>query len=430
MNQSSDSSSIEPFKKLIARAVVYLSGDATYFLLGFLVYGWLVRILTSDQYGHLTIASSIYQIFMMVTAIGIDLIGPKYLVGAGTSFWPRVHLLQRIRFKVFLYIVIPVTLLTALAYSFTPQSPVSVFLLVSLSLLFARLTDISYAAISLSRAGAMARARTISMVLYLGGVVVFRGFIHRWPPAVILIQAIGSLFARQMLIWEMKRIPGTSGGPNPDRDLGRSMLKAGVHAGAGQVLMLACNSLDSVWLGRVYPAATVGEYATISRLYLFGTYVLASLLNAYIPSLLSNRTHPSQFRRVHRQLWITSLALGILGGILIWLVGPHVTDFLAHRRLPMAHQVSGYFGWTFLAVAGGLPYYSLLPTLGLEREYLIGVGGSLVILFLGFSILIPWLGFCGAPIAQAVALGALGIYSHHYICHMDPNPIAPHQDPG
>lgn len=56
-----------------ARFFGYLSADGLNYALGFLIYGWLVRVLTNQQYGQLSVATSLYQALMMVAALGLDL---------------------------------------------------------------------------------------------------------------------------------------------------------------------------------------------------------------------------------------------------------------------------------------------------------------------------------------------------------------------
>ena len=66
-----------------ARFFGYLSADGLNYALGFVIYGWLVRILTNQQYGQLSIATSVYQALMMVAALGLDLTGPRLLATSG-----------------------------------------------------------------------------------------------------------------------------------------------------------------------------------------------------------------------------------------------------------------------------------------------------------------------------------------------------------
>src|SRR4051812_26673126 len=54
-----------------ARFFGYLTADGLNYLLGFVIYGWLIRTLTDRQYGYLSIGTSIYQVLMMVTALGL-----------------------------------------------------------------------------------------------------------------------------------------------------------------------------------------------------------------------------------------------------------------------------------------------------------------------------------------------------------------------
>ena len=53
---------------LLRRFLGYLTADSLNYLLGFAIYGWLVRLLSDRQYGHLSVATSVYQVLMMVAA--------------------------------------------------------------------------------------------------------------------------------------------------------------------------------------------------------------------------------------------------------------------------------------------------------------------------------------------------------------------------
>ena len=57
------------FTILLKRLGGYLSGDSLNYLLGFVIYAWLVRCLTNLQYGYLSIATGIYQPFILVVAL-------------------------------------------------------------------------------------------------------------------------------------------------------------------------------------------------------------------------------------------------------------------------------------------------------------------------------------------------------------------------
>jgi O-antigen/teichoic acid export membrane protein len=399
------------FGSLIRKAAVYLTGDALYFFLGFLVYGWLVRILSNEQYGQLSIATSIFQLFMMVVAIGIDMVGPKYLVGAGLRFWSLIREFQLYRYKIFVFIVIPFLTSFAIYYWHSGQAGIAQILLTSLLLILARAYDISYAAISISKPGILARSRGIGMAIYLLALVAVQGLIRRQVALVVLVQAGALTLGRQLMVWELRKAHPGEDQQKVDHRERRAMRSAGLHAGGAQVLMLACNSLDSVWLGRHYPSAIVGQYATVGRLYLFGTYVLGSILNAYLPPLISNRNEPSAFAKLLRQLWLTSMVAGLVGGSLIWRTGPIVAERLAGRSLPMAHEVAPMFGLTFLVMSVCAPYYAILPAMGEDRAYLIGVFGALIILIVGFQLLIPLLGCAGAPLAQTIGLAGLGVFA-------------------
>jgi O-antigen/teichoic acid export membrane protein len=140
----------------------YLSADGLTYLLGFAIYGWLIRILADGQYGRLSVATSIYQVFMMVGALGLDLIGPRLIAEAGGDPIRIVQRGQWIRLSVSLGVCGPATAVLALIYWHRGQADVASVIIAGFAMVLARAVDVSYLAVALGMPGALARTRMLA----------------------------------------------------------------------------------------------------------------------------------------------------------------------------------------------------------------------------------------------------------------------------
>ena len=116
-----------------------------------------------------------------------------------------------------------------------------------------------------------------------------------------------------------------------------------------------------------------------------------------------------------RYLLLVAYLLGIAIGnhLLGLLVGPAVIVFMAAelRRRPAADALTGRHEWGDTAVVGGL--WALLTGIGLGNVTLIGIGGAIFLLALGFAFLHDQLGF--GLLMLGIALVGVTPYLYLYL---------------
>jgi len=388
----------------------YLTADGLNYLLGFAIYGWLIRILTDRQYGNLSVATSIYQVLMMVTALGLDLIGPRLITDAGGD---ASHIAQRglrIRMAVACLVCGPVTAVVAFFYLRQGQVDVATVVIAGFCMVLARALDVTYLAVALGAPGALARTRALGLGLFLAALFVCKLIIPHYVWIVPILNAVGLTIGRYQLMAILRKRASQRITPPGLATPTMYILRQGAKAGSGQLLLFILQGLDVVLLARYVPAESVGQYAMVSRLYLFGTAVLACLLNTYIPSLIAVAQDANALTRLFRRFMLTSTAIGVLGGAVFWVAAPFTCELLGHRQLAIVHGISPLFGILFLIMAVCNPFLSFLPSLHRSGTYLVGICAGTLLLAGIDLVLMPRLGVTGAAIGQVAATTFLALF--------------------
>jgi O-antigen/teichoic acid export membrane protein len=391
------------------RFLGYLSADGLTYLLGFAIYGWLIRILADGQYGQLMVATSIYQVLMMVGALGLDLIGPRLIAEAGGDPLCIVRRGQRIRLSVSLGVCGPATTVLAVVYWHRGQVVVAAVIVAGFAMVLARALDVSYLAVALGMPGALARTRALGLGLYLAILVASKPILIQKLWIIPLLNAIGITVGRVQLMRILHRrrhIRATESRlPVSVSDIAWQ----GAKASSGQLLLLAYQTLDVVLLARYVSAESVGEYAMVSRLYLLGTAVLGCLLNTFLPELVAVAGDGDLLRRRFKRFAFASACLGVAGAAIFWMAGPGVCEMLGHRRLIIARQVTPLYALLFLVMALCNPFLSLLPSLDRSGAYVGGIAGAAVVLVGSDVLLVPRFGAIGAALGQLIATSFLAV---------------------
>jgi len=403
-------SSFAPVSSMWTRFFGYLTADGLNYLLGFAIYGWLIRILSDRQYGYLSVATSIYQVLMMVTALGIDLIGPRLISDAGGN--PSLIALraQRIRIAVALLVCTPITAILSVAYWRLGQHDVAWVILAGFAMVFARALDLTFMAVALDAPGPLARTRASGLGLFLVSLLLCKGFVARGVWLVPLLNAAGITIGRIQLMRILRRRAEQRTSPASVHLSTAYIVRQGAKAGSGQLLLFILQGMDVVLLARYTSTEAVGQYAMVSRLYLFGTAVLACLLNTYMPALIAVANDPASLSRLFRKFLLTSVAIGLLGCAAFWLAAPAVCELLGHRQLNIVRQISPLFAILFLAMSICNPFLSFLPSLHRSGTYLIGICIALVLLLATDLALMPRVGPTGAALGQLTATIFLAVF--------------------
>jgi O-antigen/teichoic acid export membrane protein len=400
---------------LWTRFLGYLSADGLTYLLGFAIYGWLIRILADAQYGQLSVATSIYQVLMMLGAWGLDLIGPRLIAEAGGDPMRIVQRSQSIRMSVTLGVCGPVTAVLGALYWHRGQAEVAAIIVAGFAMVLARTVDVSYLAVALGMPGALARTRTLGLGLYLAALLLCEPAVVRRVWIVPLLNATGVYLGRAQLLRILRRHAKTrrhakSMTPSAVSEIKRSHIAwQGAKASSGQLLMLAFQTLDVVLLARYVPAEAVGQYAMVSRLYLFGTAVLTCLLNTFLPELVAAANDRALLPKRFRRFAFASAALGGLGAVVFWLAGPSVCEMLGRRHLAIIRQVAPVYAVVFLVMAVCNPFLSLLPSLHRAGAYVGGIAGTAALLGGMDILLVPRFGALGAAFGQLAATSFLAL---------------------
>jgi O-antigen/teichoic acid export membrane protein len=381
----------------------YLTGDTLNYLVGFCIYGWLIRVLSNVQYGQLSIITSIYQVLMMVTALGIDLIGPRLISTASEDVGRTIAMLEKLRIAAALFFCLPITLVVALMYYQRSGAVFAELMLASFAMVFARALDLSYVAVAYGLPKHLAKSRLLGLGLYLLTLIVAAPLLGRYLWLVPILNAVGVTIGRIQLKRWLHLHLSLRTGTQPSLTWSTTVLKAGLKASAGQLILLSFQNLDVVYLAHYAPAAVVGQYAMISRLCVLGSAVLASIFFAFMPDMLHASGSPTEFRKTFTRFFIVSAIFGIVGFFgFAFLAGP-IAELFAKRTLPVTHEISLYFGITYLLIGVGAPFYSVLAAFKRERSYLFSICSGAVALLITDVLLVPHHAASGAAIGQAVA---------------------------
>src|SRR5664280_991056 len=174
-----------------ARFFGYLSADGLNYALGFLIYGWLLRVLTNQQYGQLSVATSVYQALMMVAALGLDLTGPQLLAVSGGDPMEFARKAQRLRLAVAVLICGPLQLGGALIAWHRGQALLATVILASFSMVLARALDLTYLAVALRLPAPLAKTRALGLAAYLVMLIVCTPLVRQHLWLVPLLNAVG-----------------------------------------------------------------------------------------------------------------------------------------------------------------------------------------------------------------------------------------------
>jgi O-antigen/teichoic acid export membrane protein len=394
-----------------ARFFGYLSADGLTYLLGFAVYGWLIRILADRQYGQLSIATSIYQVLMVIGALGLDLTGPRLVEEAGGDPIEVVQRGERIRLAVSLAVCGPVTAALAMVYWRRGHSDVAAVIVAGFAMVLSRTVDVSYLAVALGMPGTLARTRAFGLGLYLAALLVLRPVVVRWVWAIPLLNAAG-MYAGRIQLWRaLRRHPRAAAGPPRRQFLTSEIVLSGAKASSGMLLLLAYQTLDVILLAKYVPTGSVGQYAMVSRLYLFGTAVLTCLLNTFLPELVSAASDGELLARRFKRFALASAGLGLVGAALFWTLGPMACEALGHRHLPVTRQVTPLYALVFLVMAICNPFLSLLPSLHKSGIYVGGIAAAATVLCVVDLFLVPRFGPIGAAAGQLIANFFLAVFA-------------------
>ena len=152
---------------LAARFFGYLSADGLNYALSFIIYALLVRVLTNRQYGELSIATTLYQALMMVSALGLDLTGPKLIAEFGGNPIDFARQAQRLRIKIALLFCAPLQFAFAWMAWHEGRGLLAALIVASFAMVFARALDLTYVAVAAGLPGPVAKTRAVGLTVYL-----------------------------------------------------------------------------------------------------------------------------------------------------------------------------------------------------------------------------------------------------------------------
>jgi len=396
-------------RALAARFFGYLSADGLNYALGFLIYGWLVRVLTNQQYGQLSIATSVYQALMMVAALGLDLTGPKLISDFGGDPMLFARRAQHLRLAAALLVCGPLQVGGALYAWHRGQNLLAVVILASFSMVLARALDLTYLAVALRAPAPLAKTRALGLSVYLVILILCTPLVREHLWLVPVLNAVGVTIGRLRLGRLLRLHAPTS---HAVARVGSAEIMAqGIKAGGGQLLLLILQTGDVILLAKYVSVGAVGQYAMISRLYLLGLAVLGAMFNTFLPEVIQVTHQADKLRHLFRTCLWANLGLGLLGAAVFYGMGAPLAELLAHRPLSAVRAISPIFAVVFLLMSVANPFLSLLPSLHRGTEYFVGVASAAALLLALDLALMTRYGAVGAAYGQAMATAYLALFS-------------------
>lgn len=396
-------------RSLAGRFFGYLSADGLNYALGFVIYGWLVRVLTNQQYGQLSIATSVYQALMMVAALGLDLTGVRFLKECGGDSLEFAHLAQRLRLAVAIVVCGPLQAAAALWAWHRGDNLLAMVILASFSMVLARALDLTYLAVALRLPAPLAKTRALGLGVYLLLLLLCTPLVRQHLWLVPVLNAAGVTLGRLQLARLLRRYTHR---PANAMQLGAwQIVVQGMKASGGQLLLLILQTGDVVLLAKYVSADGVGQYAIISRLYLLGLAVLGAMFNTFLPEIVHVAHNSRRLRALFRTCLLANLGLGVLGALVFFWIAAPLSEVLAHRSLSAVHIISPVFALVFFLMAIANPFLSILPSLHRGTEYLLCVASGMLLLLLLDLVFMPRYGALGAAYGQAAATAYLACFS-------------------
>jgi O-antigen/teichoic acid export membrane protein len=394
---------------LARRFLGYLSADGLNYLLGFLIYGWLVRVLSNQQYGKLSIATTVYQTLMMVTALGLDLTGAALIKESGFDYISFARRAQHLRLVVALLVCAPLQAGAALVAWKHRDMLLATLILASFSMVLARALDLTYLAVALRVPAPLAKTRALGLAVYLALLMLCTPIVRQHLWLVPVLNAIGVTIGRVKLGRLLRHRVAPSGKVCSIR-VSRFFIE-GFRTGGGQLLLLILQTGDVILLTRYVSADVVGQYAIISRLYVLGIAVLGAMFNTFLPEVVHVADEIERLKSIFLKCVGANLALGVIGGAAFYWFSAPLSEFLGHRSLISIHAISPVFALVFLLMAITNPFLSMLPSFRRDFEYLICIASGLLVLLAADLTFIPRHGAIAAAWGQAVATLYLGFFS-------------------
>jgi O-antigen/teichoic acid export membrane protein len=398
-----------PLHALAARFFGYLSADGLNYALGFVIYGWLVRVLSNQQYGQLSIATTLYQALMMVAALGLDLTGPKLIAEFGGDPIRLARKAQNVRLAVVFLVCGPIQLISAFVAWHRGQSPLAVVILASFSMVIARALDLTYLAVALRVPAPLAKTRALGLAVYLLMLILSTPLLREHLWLVPVLNAVGITLGRVQLGRLLRRhVSGAGGGKEiPAREI----IVQGTKASGGQLLLLIMMTGDVLLLVKYVSTDALGQYAMISRLYFLGVAVLTAMLNTFMPEIVEITHNAGKLARQFRVYLQANAVLGLTGWACFYFLATPMCQLIAHRSLPFVREIAHIFAFVFLLLALAVPFLSMLPALHRGTEYIIGIAFGLVLLLGLDLVLMPRYGVLGAAYGQAMTTAYLAAFS-------------------
>jgi len=394
---------------LATRFLGYLSADGLNYALGFLIYGWLVRILSTQQYGQLSIATTVYQTLMMVAALGLDLTGAKLIREFGGGSLDFVRKAQRLRLVVALGICGPLQTAAAWFAWRHGNGKLAVLILASFAMVLARALDLTYLAVALRLPVPLAKTRAFGLAIYFALLVACTPLARQHLWLVPVLNAVGITIGR-LRLGQLLR-PHALPASRPCAMTLWQIAVQGAKASGGQLLLLVVQTGDVVLLAKYVNADMVGQYAQISRLYLLGLATLGAMFNTFLPEVVHAAENSARLRSLFRMCVLANLGLGVAGAAGFLLLGAPLSQFLAHRPLSLVHSLSPVFALIFLEMSVANPFLSILPALYRGTEYVLCTASAALVLLAADLLLMPRYGGLGAAYGQALITAYLALFS-------------------
>jgi len=391
----------------------FLSGDVISYLIAFVTFSFIARLVGPEGYGYLALGTSVTVWLELVVVFGINLVGARWVAAHPES---ALHILRRVLgFR----LVIAALLSIGLGIFATLLVADPVFrniLWARCTIIVATALNIGYLFVGLGRPRPFVIGNVLWRFLFL--VLLWAAFREDTPLAFV---PLGNGLVRlgvygALIYWAMRFIPQSIPQARSSFILHtRAIMTRGIPVMLSNAAIKGYYNLDVLLLGVWATTADVGAYAAATRILQISLVVLVALLRTFGPRLaaISASGDKSRFDQAFARYKGVCWSIGLLGAIGISAFAGPTTTLLLESAFGNTARALQILSLSFLAVAMHTPYSSAFPFVGAEKEYLWANLSGFLANGLSNLVLVPHYGYIGASIAAII--GGMATWGYAYL---------------
>ncbi|PYE55904.1 lipopolysaccharide biosynthesis protein [Deinococcus yavapaiensis] len=398
-------------KPLLKKAATLLLGSGLSNLSGLLVFTFVVRFASKEDYGVYAFTQSLLvwsailvQYAMSITGTALIAREPHNRVAETTSsiLWLR-------------FAIACVVGVLFLVLALSSEGLERALFLTNIPLLFAAALQLDFLALAQERVGVLSSTQSAAALFYV--VASVASLVSGAPLWCLpLFQAIGQLGSA----W-MQRGHLLSSGTLIDfrgaREQAMYLFRVGWPATAAQFVLLGYYSVDLLTLRLTshVSTASLGEYAATSRLMQAGILPLAAIANALAPRYGASVGRAHDLMTTVRAFLHLALVIGVLGGVVFASLAPWTLEAISGRQMWEAREVASIFGLVYFVIALHSPFSIALAYAGSRNAYLVANTLTFLSTLACCLVLVPTFGLVGA--AWSLCIGVLVLVSYSFLAY-------------